>query len=333
MRARFALLGIGMCMLPVDAHAFGSAWAEGTGARIVHERDIILFDPDAKTEHLVAQVRFQTDAKVNALIVPMPAAPLADRGYGVEDEIVFFRLESVVHYDDPMFIPDAPESSMLAQSSARTAQGTVMSDASALGDWLKLEKLRQPASLEPWLARYTKRGWAINAVKLTDDDAATAGGVTVSRIMQSPALRFSFPATSAVLPFTESPAEVSTVKGYSLDVWVVAPTPVDLALSESGRATSGIERRSSTRLSGADLEAAVGHLGSFDPKSRPDWVLSRFTARGKAPRAAQDDLSVVSAKAFGASKSTPKHGSKKAWLALLLGLIAVVAYVLWSQRD
>jgi hypothetical protein len=219
-----------------------------------------------------------------------------------------------------MFIPDAPESQMLAQSNARTATGTVMPDASALGEWLKLEKLGERASLTQWLSRYTKRGWAINAVKLTDDDATAP-----SRIMQSPALRFSFPATTAVLPYTESPGEAGSVKGHSLDVWVVAPTPVDI----------GIERRSSTRLSSAELEAAIGRLGSFDPKSHPQWVLSRFTERGKGPRTAQNDLTVVTARAFGASSYSPHggNGKKKGWLALALGLIAVVAIVLWSQRK
>lgn len=316
------------------AHAFGSTWADGTSARIVHERDIILFDPDTKTEHLIVQVRFQTDAKVNALIVPMPTAPLADGGYGVEDEIVFFRLESIVRYDDPKFIPDAPESEMLAQSNARTAQATVLHDASALGDWLKVEKLRERASLTQWLSRYSKRGsatgWALNAVKLTDDDATSP-----SRIMQSPALRFSFPADKAVLPYTEAPPQQSgSVKGNSLDVWVVAPTPVDLVQSDpSGRMTfGGVERRSSTRVSSAELEGAVGRLGSFDPKSRPQWILSRFTERGKGPRAAIDDLSVVEARPFGAP-STEKHKSKKAWLALALGLTAAIAFALWSQRK
>ena len=314
------------------AHAFGSTWADGTSARIVHERDIILFDPDTKTEHLVVQVRFQTDAKVNALIVPMPAAPLADHGYGVEDEIVFFRLESIVRYDDPKFIPDAPESEMLAQANARTAQSTVIPDPSALGDWLKLEKLRERASLTQWLSRYSKRGWALNGVKLTDDDSSSP-----TRIMQSPALRFSFPAEQAILPYTESPPQQSgSVKGNSLDVWVVAPTPVDLVQADptSGRMTfGGVERRSSTRVSSAELEGAVGRLGSFDPKSRPQWIVSRFTERGKGPRAAVDDLSVVEARPFGESSSTSKHKVKKAWLVLALGLAAAIAFALWSQRK
>src|SRR2546430_7912279 len=114
MRTAFGGLAIAACMLHASffegtAHAVGSVWSENANARIVHERDIVLFDPEAQTEHLVVQVRFQTDAKEHAVIVPMPSAPLADRGYGIEDEIVFGRLESLVRHDDPKFIPDAPE--------------------------------------------------------------------------------------------------------------------------------------------------------------------------------------------------------------------------------
>ena len=322
-----------MCILHASgsALAYGSAWADGASARIVHERDILLFDPDAHTEHLIVQVRFQSDAKVHALIVPMPA-PLADRGYAIEDEIVFFRLEAIVRYDDPSLIPDAPESEILAQSNARTAQNTAMPDASALGNWLKLEKLMAPSSLTPWLERYTKRGWALNAVRLADDDATSP-----TRIVQSPALRFAFPATTAVLPYTESPPEGSgTVKGHSLDVWIVAPTPVDLVQSDpkSGRMTFGdMSRRSSTRLSGAELEAAVGRLGSFDPKSHAQWVLTRFTERSKGPRTAIDDLTVVTARPVGAPSKSDEHGHKRAWLLLVLGLVAVIGYALQSERQ
>lgn len=333
MRAVFPVTTILACILHASsARAVGSAWTEGATARIVHERDVVVFDPEAQTEHLIVQVRFQSDAKVHALIVPMPSAPLADRGYAVEDEILFGRLESIVRYEDPALIPDAPEMAMLAQSNARTAQGTVMPDASALTDWLKLEKFSERAALTQWLARYTKRGWALNAVRLADDDAATP-----LRIVQSPALRFSFHATAAVLPYTESPPEhAGSVKGHSLDVWVVAPTPVDLVQADpaSGRVTfGGLERRSATRVSGLELDAAVGKLGPFDPRMHEQWVVTRFSERGNGPRAAMDDLTVVLARAPGAYAEAAKHGHKRAWIALVLGLMAAVAFAFYSQRE
>jgi hypothetical protein len=333
MRIVLSVMTILACILHASsARALGSAWSEAATARIVYERDVVVFDPEAQIEHLIVQVRFQSDAKVHALIVPMPAAPLADRGYAVEDEILFGRLESIVRYDDPGLIPDAPEMEMLAQSSARTAQGTVMPDASALSDWLKLEKFTERPALTQWVARYTKSKWALNAVRLSDDDHTTP-----VRVVQSPALRFSFHAAAAVLPYTEAPPEqMGTVKGHALDVWVVAPTPVDLVQADpvSGRVTfGGLERRSATRVSGVDLEASVGKLGPFDPRGHDQWVVTRFTERGKGPRAAVDDLSVVTARAIGAHAQRPKRGGLRAWMALALGLIAATLFAFYTQRE
>ncbi len=102
----------------------------------------------------------------------------------------------------------------------------------------------------------------------------------------------------------------------------------------SGRVTfGGLERRSSTRVSGVDLEAAVGKLGSFDPRAHDQWVVTRFTERGKGPRAATFDLAVVTARAVGEHAPAPHHGRRRAWIALVLGLIAVVLFALYAQRE
>jgi hypothetical protein len=311
------------------AYAVGSAWSEKANARIVHERDVVLFDEAAGIEHLVVQVRFQTDAKEHGLIVPMPSAPLADRGYAIEDEILFGRLESLVRYDDPKFIPDYPEMEMLAQTTARTAQGTVMPDASALADWLKLEKFPGRPALTKWLSSYTKQGFALNAVRLADDDATTP-----TRIMQSPPLRFSFKTKSAYLPYAESPEGAGSIKGHALDVWVVEPTPTELQIASTGKPVKALERRSTTRVSSADLEAAIGKLGTFDPRSSPSWVITRYTERGTGPRVATDDLMLVRGKTFSPrSSSPPPNGGRKAWIALVLGLAAAIAFAYQSSRE
>lgn len=318
------VLVIAACMLHTSAaYAVGSTWSEKANARIVHERQIVFFDPDQHTEHLVVQVRFQTDAKDHAVIVPMPAPTMADRGYGIEDEIVFARLESLVRYDDPKNIPDAPDSTMLPQTTARTAQGTVLPDASALDDWLKLEKLPERPSLTQWGASYVKSGWALNAVRISDDDSTTP-----TRIMQSPPLRFSFPSQNAYIPYRESPPEKSgSVKGHSLDVWVVTPRPATVP-------ALALERRSTTRISSADLEASIGKIGSFDPRSRSEWIITRFAERGTGPRVATDDLAVVQAGPIGGSDApAPKHGHRKGWLLLVLGLAAAIGFAIQSQQD
>jgi hypothetical protein len=311
------------------AYAVGSAWSDKSSARIVHERDAVFFDEAAGIEHLVVQVRFQTNAKEHGLIVPMPSAPLADRGYAIEDEILFGRLESLVRYDDPKFIPDYPEMEMLAQTTARTAQGTVMPDASALGDWLKLEKFPERPALTQWLSRYTKQGFALNAVRLADDDATAP-----TRIMQSPPLRFSFRTTAPYVPYTESPEGAGSIKGHSLDVWIVEPTPTEVQTAGTGKPVKALERRSTTRVSSADLAAAIGTIGAFDPRSSATWVITRYTERGTGPRAATDDLLLVHAKPFSPrSSSPPQHGNRKAWLALVLGLAAAIAFAYQSARD
>jgi hypothetical protein len=310
-----------------SALAAGSAWSVDGYARIVHERDVVLFD--GETEQLVVQVRFQSDARAQALLVPLPSKPLAENGFGLHDDLVFARIESLVRYDDPALIPDAGETETIAQSTSRTARGALVT---ALGDWLQSEDLGARGPLLTWAKRTAK---TIYAVKLADDDPPEP-----SRIVQSPALRFSFATKKAFLPYTEAPPDEAdearfvarrgrAITSHVLDVWVVAPTAVDL------EPKSNLERRATTAVSSVDLEGAIGKVGTFDPKTHPTWVVTRFSEHGKGPRQAFDELSVVPAKMLVAPKKSsekPSHTRRKVWFALGLGLLLAVAFALREQR-
>jgi len=329
------------CMLHASpAGATGATCTEGAFARTVGERMLIAWDPQTKTEHVIVQVRFQSDAAAHAFVMPMPQPPLATGGYSIEDEILFGRLESLMRYE-PHEIPDAPELDALPQSTARTVMGTVLPQPSALGDWLQQEKLTARPSLTAWASRYEKRGWTLNAVRLANDDVPE----NTARVVQSPPVRFSFQTDAPYVPYTESPPDGDEefakkhgkpIVARSMDVWVVAPTPVALVREGTTKRAEALVRKTSTRVSGRELDTNVGAIGPFDPKSRPAWYVTRFAERGKGPRVAFEDLTIVEAARTDSHPDAKKprlspRTKALGALGLLLAVAAGLAFL--SQRD
>lgn len=290
------------------------------------------------------QVRIQSDAQAQAFVMPMPQQPLSTGGYSIEDEILFGRLESLMRYE-PSEIPDAPELESLPLSTARTVMGTILPQPSSLGDWLSQEKLAARPSLLAWSSRYEKRGWTLNAVRLANDDVPE----NTARIVQSPPVRFSFPTGTPFIPYTESPPDGDDafvakhgkpIAPRSMDVWVIAPTPVDLVDESTvethhpARAKS-LSRKTSTRVSSHDLDTTVGAIGPFDPKSRPTWYVTRFAERTKTPRVAFDDLAIIESRPTPAQAPSKHHLSKrtKALSALIALLLAAALGAFLTQRP
>jgi hypothetical protein len=322
-----------ICMIHASsAGATGSTCSDGAFARTVGERVLVAWDPTSKTEHVILQVRLQSDAQVHAIVMPMPNAPVATGGYSIEDEILFGRLESLMRYE-PAEIPDAPELETLPRSTARVVMATVFPQASSLPTWLEQEKLAKRPALLAWATRYEKRGWTLDAVRLAEDDVAAG----TMRILQSPPVRFSFHTDAPFVPYTESPPDEADVAKHgntprSMDVWVIAPTPVDLVQADTaqGRAVlaDALVRKNATRVTAQDLDATVGRIGPFDPKARPVWYVTRFAERGPGPRIAFDDLAIVPGSRGATHARAEKHRMTRRTKALFgLGLLLVAAIV------
>lgn len=273
-------VAFGLVGLAVSSRSTLLLAANNSQVGLLGQSDMLIWNPETKTEHLIQSSIFASNAKQFDFVVPTPSMPKVQMLNGK----VFREMHAIVHPKREIVVDkDAPPSSRTAEKVEVVQEAQVGNlkattikafDALALGNWLEKNGYKLRLAQNQWLEKYLKKRWYITAFKVMSDKNA----------LQTEAVRLSFKTDVPVLPYFAP--QNSWVRGVKLDLYVVSP--VDLVGFVGGKKVWAGKQETSTFLSKEKSEkVAFSVLLSAKDMPKKAWV-QRYLEIGNGSTAVDD---------------------------------------------
>lgn len=156
------------------------------------QQNIIIWEPETKTEHFIRRASFESKNKEFGFIAPTPTVPELGE---VKDEAFAVAAKAYDAYEEAKrkaeLMPPMGCGRALGEAAAKDAGGIEVlqevdlagyrattlraKDAKALRAWLAENKFKTEASIEEWITHYVKKDWVFTAfiLKPVDDVVRT----------------------------------------------------------------------------------------------------------------------------------------------------------------
>lgn len=243
---------------------------------VASETAVIVWDPETKTEHFIRTATFSGDGKPIGFLVPTPTPPKlraidddrADSAGELERLIApktlirrqqYYRLsedwnifpaarsasKSSDHVTAGAATAEAKDVDVLSQGDVGGYRTAVLkaTDTQSLIKWLKQNRFESDARLEPWLAPYIEKGWAITAFRFQP---------TGPGFMSDPVC-LTFKTDRPFYPYRE-PRAIHSPASRTLRVFLITPERMKGEL-DSGPWSTSAEHSGSMRTMSADYLA------------------------------------------------------------------------------
>lgn len=159
--------------------AFGYGYAvaccgvspSGQPVKFGDQSNIIVWNPETKTEHFVRNAFFDSNSKDFGFIAPTPTMPELETTDGRAFEVLA-RLEPVKPGTEAGSITattaslDGPEVLQEVQVGKYEATTLRSTDESAIADYLKRHGYQTSKDFEEWASHYARKGWVLTAFKV-----------------------------------------------------------------------------------------------------------------------------------------------------------------------
>jgi hypothetical protein len=273
-----AVIGALALFHATDAEATGAAYQQGSFARPMEEKALVIWDEAKKTEHLVRALGLKGDAETFGVFIPTPSVPTIAK-----------ESDDVIDHVGKLFVPAAGTTATVQRTQLGEYEAVTLKagDERALGDWLAKNRFVDKLVLRNWVKTYAAKGWYLTAIRSTSKGAG-------DRQLEIPAIRLSFKADAPVFPYAEAALDDADeaayrakynphqpYRGYSygmrlLDVYFVADRQMQMV---SGQTTAGPAVADSLRVPSDTVVNALGptKAWSFDPNERPGWVVTHLS--------------------------------------------------------
>ncbi len=158
----------------------------GGHATFTHQVNLIVWNPETKTEHFVRNASFATDVKDMAFIAPTPTPPEIKKA----DPLIFDSLEAAMH-EAKAFDSKSAGSTKADDSGVDVIQEVDVagyhavtlkaSETGPLVSWLKKHGYEMTKSASDWSQVYNDKGWYLTAFRvLANHSAAETGAIRLS---------------------------------------------------------------------------------------------------------------------------------------------------------
>ena len=259
---------------------------------MVAQCNMVVWDPETKTEHLIQSSAFMSNANLFEVLVPTPSIPkVKEVGNGAID-----LLENLVNPPralKPVTLPN-PEDELdpnfgvlirgkvdvkqLAMIGGLKATTIRASDVIALSDWMDKNGYMANAEQKKWLEKYVQKRWFLTAFKVDSEEDA----------LKTNAVRLSFKTEVPVVPYT-CPKN-GWVSGIKQEMFLVSPVQLQGAIG--GKFLWNSRLMGHSFLNHEDSKKFAQSLGvSPNDIPRKSWVTRYLDTN--STEAAVDDLYFV----------------------------------------
>ncbi|MEQ1823485.1 MAG: DUF2330 domain-containing protein [Fimbriimonadaceae bacterium] len=153
-------------------------------AKMMKQENIIVWEPDTKTEHFIRNAKFATRATDLGFVAPTPSVPKLEE----VDAKAFTTLESLVEdfhvagmnksaamdTETPASKIDVIQNVEVAGYNAVTLRA---SDAKGLAEWMKQSGFVSTPAIQSWTDFYIQKGWYFTAFKVNVTDGRAETGL------------------------------------------------------------------------------------------------------------------------------------------------------------
>ncbi|MEQ1935270.1 MAG: DUF2330 domain-containing protein [Fimbriimonadaceae bacterium] len=310
---RTRLLALGGMILATGLALACCVVTHSDRANMMHQQNIIVWEPDTKTEHFIRNAKFESKAQDLGFIAPTPSIPKMEE---VERE-AFETLESLCDaYQAAGPTPagamdeaaaskvDVVQEVEVASYKAVTLKAT---DAKGLADWMTLHGFVSTPSIKTWTEFYIRKGWYLTAFKVNvNDGRAETGLVKMSFKTDKPFNPYYVPADNVpsadrreglVVYFVSSGVYAPKGEHPSFRVSVAAPLRIEDLAKLKGELKLTALPRNATVTSFTDHtfpNGANDDLYFEQTGPPPEWPKERLLTSGvvpedRAPQEAQTD--------------------------------------------
>jgi hypothetical protein len=199
---------------------------EKSGARVVEESAVIVWDAARRTQHFIRRATFDAKGKSIGFLVPTPSVPqLAEADNSVFEQAAAWtlperraqkrwrirlrtlfgrRIQNTFKAASSRMEVDGESVDVLHTQSVAGYDASVLAarDAGALGRWLQSHGYASSPELIDWLKPYVARDWKITAFKIAKPKSGSG-----ERHFGSQAVRMSFQADAPFFPYREPPSQ------------------------------------------------------------------------------------------------------------------------------
>ena len=263
-------------VLAVSAlYAYASACCgvapNGQPVKFGDQSNIIVWNPETKTEHFVRNAFFDSTAKDSGFIAATPSVPeLKEADARAFDLLAGFKPNPHPEYDAAPASADAGKVDVLQQVDVGKYTATTVrsDDPSAMSAYLKQNGYVNNKSVDDWIGFYTKKKWAFTAFKVRKGaEGHAATGV----------IRMSFKTDEPFNPYYVP--EANSVEGGTLKLFFVSDGVYSATI---GHSQGWISPSWSNQIHEYSLEGLSSDLGlptTAFPKNltvtyfeKPDWL-------------------------------------------------------------
>lgn len=192
---RFAILifGVGLLMISGTPRLETCCGVTGTGdiVKFKGQKNIIVWDPAAKTEHFIRKAAFATDAAALGFIAPTPSVPELEE----VSEKAFQTLANLKAVSD--FDPSIKGEAASVEATVEIVQvkdvagyhaiTVKANDIAALSKWMDENGFVTTPSIREWTAYYVNKGWYLTTFKvIAKNGSAGTGTVRMSFKIDKP---------------------------------------------------------------------------------------------------------------------------------------------------
>ena len=230
-KGRCVLLGMGML---AASNSFGTmvlSLMARPKVAMVAQCNILIWDPETKTEHLIQSSAVTSQEKRFEILIPTPLIPrVKEVGNAPIDLLANLLIpkaafpvkkknpEDELDKDFGTLIRGGVEVQQVAIVGNLKATTIKASDILALSEWMEKNKYKANAAQKKWLEGFVQKRWFLTALQVNSESEA----------LKTSAFRLSFKTEVPVVPYT-SPQN-NWVQGIKQEMFVVSPVPLQGAI-------------------------------------------------------------------------------------------------------
>ncbi|MEQ1823486.1 MAG: DUF2330 domain-containing protein [Fimbriimonadaceae bacterium] len=259
---------------------------DGKLVEMMDQKNIIVWDPESKTEHFIRDATFKTDASDLGFIAPTPSVPKMEE----VDPAAFDVITAAIVEFERLWTEEHRKQGYKAGATAAAASTVEViqaanvagfeavtvkaSDAGGLGTWMKTHGFVSTPSVQTWTEFYIKKKWYLTLFRVS----ATLGGAKTGLV------KLSFKTDQPFNPYYVPSGNIGKHAGEGLLVYFVGPGTYEAMTVPANNLTF----YSATPLTDAYAKDLQKHLklSSLPPKT----TVSLFRDTGFPRAGVTDDV-------------------------------------------
>jgi hypothetical protein len=178
---------------------------------LVAQSNLLIWNPNTKTEHLIQSSYFLSNTKWFAFVTPTPSVPVIEAA-----TIEAFDLARKTLY--PTWKPQKADQSVEVKQTVRLGklEATTIkaSDVIALADWMEKNGYKTSDEQKKWLEKYVQKRWYLTAFRYASED----------KVLQTEPVRMSFKTEVPFNPYFGT--SNSWLDGVRQELFLVSPVPL-----------------------------------------------------------------------------------------------------------